>query len=45
VIDAAHFLVDGELPPLDSPVYRDALIVARLVVYAGRIERGDPSLR
>lgn len=41
VIDAAHVLVDGDLPPLDSPVYRDALIVARLIEYAGRIERGE----
>jgi hypothetical protein len=44
VIDAAHFLVDGDLPPEDSPVHRDALVVARLIEYAGPLSRGESCL-
>lgn len=41
VIDATHFLVDGDLPPDESPVRREALAVARLVEYAGPLEHGE----
>lgn len=42
VVDAQHFLIDGDLPsdgPL--PFRRRALRVARLIEYAGPIERGS----
>jgi hypothetical protein len=41
VIDAAHFLADGDLPAESSPVRREALVVARLIEYAGPLERGE----
>ena len=41
VIDATHFLVDGDLPPEESPVRREALAVARLIEYAGPLEHGE----
>jgi hypothetical protein len=42
VVDADHFLTDGDLPhsgPL--PFRRQALIVARFIEYAGPIEQGS----
>jgi hypothetical protein len=39
VVSAQHFLVDGDLPPEDSPLRRYALAVARLIEYAGPVPR------
>lgn len=41
VIDAEHFLVDGDLPPNESPARREALAVARLIEYAGALKHGE----
>lgn len=44
VVDATHFLPDGELPPAGSPVRRHALAIARFVEYGGPLHRGDSCL-
>ena len=41
VVDAAHLLPDGDLPPDGSPIRRHALAVARFIEYGGPIERGE----
>ncbi|HEY6002822.1 MAG TPA: hypothetical protein VIV57_08090 [Anaeromyxobacter sp.] len=41
VVDAAHFLPDGDLPPDGSLVHGQALVVARVIEYGGPIEPGE----
>lgn len=42
VVDATHFLIDGDLPDSGpSPFRRQALIVARFIEYGGPIDQGS----